>query len=137
MIKVVYSWRDRAELGAQQCERHYLSSHVHLAREAFVGTPGFRALVYNRVREARVNHFNARASVAVEHDMDAFIELYFDDLESMDEAFKQPTLTAMFEDHENFMETETAANVHIYFVDETLVAGSVPTGVAPAQPNGQ
>jgi uncharacterized protein (TIGR02118 family) len=136
MIKVVYAWRDRTALGAERCEQHYLSNHVQLARKAFVGTPGFRALVYNRVRETRVNHYNARTSVRVEPEMDAFIELYFDDLESMEQAFKQPTLTAMFEDHENFMETETSANVHIYYVEETLVAGSLPSGAVPAPSDG-
>ena len=54
-------------------------------------------------------------------DIDAFVELYFDDRASLERAFERPELSKMFDDHENFMAVNTAANVHIYEVDETTI----------------
>lgn len=123
MIKMVYAWRDRAELGAERCEEHYRTVHAELARGVYEGFPGFVALTYNRVREARVNDENEAVSHAVTPDFDAFIELWFEDQASFDAALSQPGLDRMFVDHANFMETDIPANIRIYDVDETLVVG--------------
>jgi uncharacterized protein (TIGR02118 family) len=125
VIKVLYAWRDDPDLGAEACEAHYRANHVRLARAAFDGTPGFVALLYNRVRSAKVNDHNAREGRPVTSDIDAFVELYFTDQASMDAAFAKPELTAMFEDHPNFMETDVEANVRIYEVDELVVWGEL------------
>jgi hypothetical protein len=42
----------------------------------------------------------------------------------MREAFARPQMAAMFDDHPNFMATDTAANVRIYEVEESVFFGS-------------
>jgi uncharacterized protein (TIGR02118 family) len=126
MIKMMFGWRDRPELSAEQCEHHYRTVHMPMARAAFEGTDGFIAIVFNRVRSAAKNDFNQPERIAVEPDLDGILELYFRDEDSMRAAFAQPQMKRMFEDHPNFMHTETAGNVRIYEVDETVILGRQP-----------
>jgi uncharacterized protein (TIGR02118 family) len=121
MIKMVYTWKDNPALTPAQCEEHYREVHMELARQAYRGAPGFRALRYNRVRRHLVNDFNSAVPREEPSDIDAFVELYFDDRASLERAFERPELSKMFDDHENFMAVNTAANVHIYEVDETTI----------------
>jgi hypothetical protein len=58
LIKMMYAWRDNPALTPEQCERHYRTVHMDLARRAFAGVNGFRALRYSRVRRHLVNYYN-------------------------------------------------------------------------------
>ena len=126
MIKMRFAWRDRPGLSAAQCEEHYRTVHMGLARSAFENVDGFVAVVYERVRGAAVNDFNKPERRAVVPDVDASCDVYFRDEESMRRAFERPQMAAMFEDHENFMDTESLANVRIYDVEETVFLGARP-----------
>jgi hypothetical protein len=83
MIKVVFGWKDHPERTPEECDAHYRAVHMELARRAFDGVDGFRALVYNRVRRHFVNDFNRPEPIQREPDMDAFVELYFDSREQL------------------------------------------------------
>lgn len=126
MIKVVFGWRDHPELSAEECEAHYRAVHMRLAREAFQGAEGFVALVYNRVRRHFVNDYNRPEPLDRPPDMDAWVELFFESRELLEAAFERPGMGALFEDHPNFMATDTPANVRAYEVDETVFYGSRP-----------
>lgn len=126
MVKIMFGWRDRQDLTAQQCEEHYRNVHMKLATACYDGVDGFQAIVYDRVRSAAVNDFNRPERIEIEPDFDAFCELYFRDPESMQLAFQKPEMQAMFEDHENFMDTDSRSNVRIYAVDETVFFGTRP-----------
>lgn len=126
MIKLRFSWRDRPGMTAEQCEDHYRTVHMNLARAGFDGVDGFLAVVYERVRSAAVNDFNQPERRVVEPDFDAACELYFLDEPSMQQAFQRPQMAAMFADHVNFMDTESPANVRIYEVEETVFFGARP-----------
>jgi uncharacterized protein (TIGR02118 family) len=117
----MYAWRDNPALTAEQCEQHYRTVHMELARRTYTGVPGFRALRYSRVRRHLVNDYNQPVAVETPTDMDAFVELYFDDAETLQAAFTRPELAAMFADHENFMAVDIPANVRVYELDETTI----------------
>jgi uncharacterized protein (TIGR02118 family) len=124
MIKVVFSWRDHPDLGAEECERHYRAVHMPLARAAFDGVPGFVRLAYNRVRSSTVNDFNQREPRAVVPDVDAWVELYFESAGQLEAAFARPALQALFDDHPNFMLCDEAANIRVYRVDEEVICAA-------------
>lgn len=126
MIKVVFGWKDNPDLSPEECEVHYREVHMDLARECFADVDGFHALVYNRVRSHAVNNFNDPTAVPRDPDLDAFVELFMADQDSMDRAFANPQMTRMFEDHQNFMATDIPANVRIYHVDEDVFFGRRP-----------
>jgi hypothetical protein len=94
---------------------------MNLARSCFDGIDGFVALVYNRVLEHSVNDDNQPTPRSSPSDIDAYCELWFQDRESMRQAFAQPHMKRMFDDHPNFMQTEGPANIHVYDVAETVV----------------
>ena len=121
MIKVVFSWKDRPDLSAAECEARYRAVHIPLARAAFDGVEGFRELRFNRVRRETVNDYNRREPREVEPDVDAWVELYFESAELMQRAFERPQLGELFDDHPNWMECDTPANIRVYHVDETLI----------------
>lgn len=121
MIKIVFAWRDRRDRSPEECERHYRAVHMPLARKAFDGVPGFVALRYNRVRRFEVNDYNTRPPRAAEPDFHAWVELYFENEDLLAEAFSRPELGALFDDHVNFMETDTPANIHVFHVDEEVI----------------
>lgn len=127
MVKVIFSWRDHPDKTPAECEEHYRSVHMQLAREAFTGVDGFQALVYNRVRAHAVNDYNQPHRVEQPADYDAFLELYFRDEESMKAAFGRPGLGKLFDDHVNFMDVKSKANIHIYDVEETVFFGARST----------
>lgn len=120
MVKMMFSWKDRSDRTAEECEGHYRAVHMGLAREAFDGVEGFRRLVYNRVRSHRVNDFNSPESHPADTDFDAFVELWFDSPELLAQAMGRPPLDAMFKDHVNFMETDIPASTRIYELDEDV-----------------
>jgi uncharacterized protein (TIGR02118 family) len=126
VIKMVFGWRDRPDKSEDECDHHYRTVHMEMAKRAFDGADGFIAVVYNRVRIAAVNDFNRPERRTVEPDLNAFVELYFRDENSMREAFSKPQMAHMFDDHPNFMNTDTAASVRIYEVDESVFFGSRP-----------
>ena len=99
---------------------------MEMAKRAFDGADGFIAVVCNRVRAAAVNDFNRPERREVEPDLDAIVELHFRDEQSMRQAFARPQEARMFDDHPNFMDTNTQANVRIYEVDELVFFGSRP-----------
>lgn len=127
MIKMRFGWRDRPGMSAEECEDHYRTVHMGLARAGFEGVDGFLAVAFERVRSAAVNDFNRPERREVEPDFDAFCEVYFRDAESMQAAFRRPQMAAMFADHVNFMDTESESNVRIYEVEETVFFGARPT----------
>jgi hypothetical protein len=100
--------------------------HMDMARTAFDGADGFVAVVFNRVRSAGVNDFNRPERRTVEPDLNSILELYFRDEESMRKAFAHPQMALMFEDHPNFMDTDSEANVRIYEVEESVFFGARP-----------
>jgi hypothetical protein len=124
VIKMMFGWRDHPEKSAAECEQHYRAVHMDMARKAFDGADGFIAVVYNRVRGAAVNDFNLPVRREVEPDLDAIVELYFRDEQSMRAAFGRPEMARMFDDHPNFMATESVANVRIYEVEESVFFGA-------------
>jgi uncharacterized protein (TIGR02118 family) len=126
MIKMRFAWRDRPGMTAEECEAHYRDVHMGLARAGFDGVDGFIAVVYDRVRSAAVNDYNSPERRTVVSDVDASCDLYFRDEASMRAAFARPQLAAMFDDHVNFMDTESLANVRIYDVEETVFFGARP-----------
>ncbi len=126
MLKVIFGWRDHPGKTAEECERHYRSVHMKLAKAAYDGVDGFIAVVYDRVRGHAVNDYNQPQALAREPDIDAFCELYFRDEASMAAAFGRPQMKALFDDHVNFMDTEVPANVRSYTVDETVFLGRRP-----------
>jgi hypothetical protein len=126
VIKMLYAWRDHPDRTAEECEAHHRTVHMELARRAFTGVPGFRSLRYNRVRRHHVNDFNQPAPVDAPAEMDAFVELCFDDEASLQAAFGRPELAAMFDDHVNFMAVDVPANVHVYQLDETTILEAPP-----------
>ena len=130
MIKMLYAWRDHPDRTPEECEAHYRTVHMELARRAFTGVPGFRSLRYNRVRHHHVNHFNRPTPEDAPAEMDAFVELYFDDEASLQAAFARPELAAMFDDHGNFMAVDVPANVHVYQLDETIVLEAPADGLS-------
>jgi uncharacterized protein (TIGR02118 family) len=121
MVKVLFSWKDNPELGAQACEDHYRAHHMALARQVYTGADGFVRLTYNRVRGHRVNDFNSETAHEAESDMDAFVELWFESAAQLQKAMGHPVLKEMFEDHPNFMAVDTPANIKIYELDEEVV----------------
>jgi uncharacterized protein (TIGR02118 family) len=127
VVKVVFGWRDHPAKSAQECEDHYRSVHMKLAETAYDGVDGFVALAYDRVRRYLVNDHNQPTPSEREPDMDAFCELYFQDEATMAEAFKRPQMQALFDDHVNFMDVDSAANIRIYHVDETVFLGRRPS----------
>ena len=82
---------------------------------------GFRELRFNRVRRETVNDYNRREPREVEADVDAWVELYFESAELMQRAFERPQLGELFDDHPNWMECDTPANIRVYHVDETVI----------------
>lgn len=133
MIKMLFAWRDNPALSPEQCERHYRTVHIDLARTAFTGVAGFRSLRYNRVRRASVNNFNQRIAEEVTPDIDAFVELYFENADALARAFERPEVQRLFDDHENFMAVDVPANVHIYELDETVILEAGPSPDADAE----
>ena len=121
MVKVLFGWKDAPDRSAQECEDHYRSHHMALARTAYTGADGFRLLTYNRVRRHRVNDYNSPEPHDAVAPMDAFVELYFDSMAQLQAAMGHPVLAEMFEDHPNFMDVGVPANVVIYEVDEEVV----------------
>ncbi len=134
MIKIVYAWRDRPTLSTEECEAHYRSTHMRLAREAFTDCDGFVALRYNRVRGYRVNDYNDPESREATPDVDAWVELYFENEDKLQAAFARPELAAMFDDHENFMATEEPENIRIYRVEEETILAAADPVASPAAP---
>jgi uncharacterized protein (TIGR02118 family) len=124
---MMFGWRDHPDKSAEECEHHYRTVHMPMAQRAFDGADGFIAVVYNRVRGAAVNDFNRPDRIEVEPDVDAIVELYFQDADTMRQAFAQPQMARMFDDHPNFMDTESAANVRIYDVEESVFFGARPS----------
>lgn len=124
MIKIVFSWKDHPDRTAEECDAHYRAVHMRLAREAFDGVEGFRALVYNRVNRHFVNDHNRPEPRERPSDMDAYVELYFDSREQLEQAFGRPELDAMFADHPNFMEVDVPANIRAYDVEEDVYFGA-------------
>lgn len=130
MIKMLYAWKDNPDRTPEECEAHYRAVHMELARTAFRGVDGFRALRYNRIRRHMVNNYNTPEAVPEEPDIDAFVELYFDDAQSLQAAFGSPELAAMFDDHVNFMAVDVPKNVRIYELDETTILEVSDAGVS-------
>jgi uncharacterized protein (TIGR02118 family) len=123
MIKMIFAFRDNPELSAEECERHYRSVHMGMAKEAFEHADGFIAIAYNRVVRYTVNDFNSPEARETKSDADAFLELWFEDRESFTRAMDQDILKDMFDDHANFMEVDTAASIRGYEVVEDVYAG--------------
>jgi uncharacterized protein (TIGR02118 family) len=121
VIKTIFAWRDNPDLGAEACEAHYRAHHMPMAREAFQDAPGFIAIVFNRVRRHTVHDRNERDRREVPTDFDGYVELFFEDQEQMAAAFAAPKMQELFEDHGNFMDVTSVANIRVYEVDETVI----------------
>jgi len=126
MIKIIYAWRDHPDLTAEECEAHYRSVHMGLAREAFDGAEGFLSLTYNRVRSHFVNDFNRPEAIETPPDIDAYVELHYESPELLEHAFSRPAMGALFADHPNFMDVDSPANVRGYRIEETVFFGARP-----------
>lgn len=126
MIKMVFAWRDRPGMTPGECDAHYRSVHAKLARDLYTDAEGFRALIYNRVTSYHVQDYNDRAVRPETPDIDAFVEIFFDTREQMNQVLLRPELDAMHKDHAHFMDVASAANIRIYSVDEMVVLGQRP-----------
>ena len=121
MIKTIFAWRDNPAIGSEASEAYYRAHHIPLAQQAFADAPGFIAIVFNRVRRHTVNDYNQRDPREQTPDFDAYVELFFEDRESMAAAFGAPIMQDMFDDHPNFMDVSTLANIRVYEVEETVM----------------
>jgi len=121
MIKILLTWNRNPNLTEEQCEEHYLTVHTELAKKALKNGPGLRRYVQNKVvRHTIINYNECDTPIEAKPDFDRFVELYFDNKESMERAFNTPEIKACFDDHKNFMETDTPANLKIYEVVEEI-----------------
>jgi len=109
------------DLSEEEVERHYQTVHTELARNAFRNIPGFRKYVQNKVLSHTVYNFNqwGKAELA-EPEFDRFVELYFDDVETLAKSFETPEMKACFDDHKNFMDINRPANIKVYEVGELV-----------------
>lgn len=123
MYKLLVTWKRNPRIPEEEAERNYLGRHTEMGRAVFNGdVPGFRAYVQNRVVGHWVHDFNRRERRFCEADFDRFIEVYFDDEESLNAAFSSPAMADAFDDHHNFMDTEIEASIHIYEVEEVIAS---------------
>ena len=120
MIKFLFTWKKNPELTEEQCEQHYRTVHTELAKKALGQIPGLRRYVQNKVLRSVVHNYNQREPVEVEPEFDRFVELYFDNIEAMGEAFSTPEMQACFDDHQNFMDTNIPASLKVYEVEEEI-----------------
>lgn len=121
MIKIVSMWKRNPDRSADECEQHYREVHTELAKKALANVPGFRRYVQNRICSQANYHFNdAHKPEQVEPEFDRFVELYFDDRESLEKAMSTPEMQACFDDHPNFMHVRTSKNLVIYDVIEEI-----------------
>jgi uncharacterized protein (TIGR02118 family) len=127
MIKLLYAWRDHPDRTAEECQQHYRDVHMPLARQAWEGVDGFVAIAYNRVIRHTVNDHNRPEAIEKATDIDAFVELWFEDRERFERAFGNPVLAQMFDDHGNFMDVDSPANIRVYDVEEDVFVGRRPT----------
>jgi hypothetical protein len=127
VFKILFAWRDHPQLSAEECERHYRAVHMVLAREAFDQADGFIAIAYNRVNRHFVNDRNEPRAIDRDPDIDAFVEIWFEDRVRFQRALEHPNLPLMFEDHGNFMDVTSRANIRVYEVDEAVYHGRRPT----------
>jgi uncharacterized protein (TIGR02118 family) len=123
MIKLLFAWRDNPQRTAEECEKHYRDVHMKLAHEAYTGVDGFVAISYNRVVRHTIHAFDESAAVESESDIDAFVELWFEDRERLERAFASPVLPRMFEDHGNFMDLSGPTSIRTYDVSEVVYLG--------------
>ena len=126
MIKFLYAWRDNPNRTAAECDAHYRNVHMAMAKQVYTDAEGFVAIAYNRVKKHTVNDNNEPAAIERPSDIDAFVELWFEDRASLEKAFGHPVLAQMFDDHANFMDVEGPANIRVYEVDEDVFFGKRP-----------
>lgn len=122
MIKIVTLWKRNPRLTEEECEEHYRTVHTALARKALENVPGFRRYIQNKVVNQTVYNFNDAArpeQVAPEYDR--FVELYFDDMASLEKAMAAPEMQACLDDHPNFMDVRIPRSLVIYEVAERTV----------------
>ena len=121
MIKFLFTWKNNPDLTEEQCDQHYRTVHTELALKGFRKATGLRSYVQNKVvKHTLVNYNECDNPVEAEPDFDRFVELYFDDRESMEKTFSLPEIKACFEDHKNFMDVNIPANLKIYEVIEEI-----------------
>ena len=136
MIKLMMTWRDNQELGAEQCDRHYLTTHTRMGNAVLADVPGFLRYTQNRVKRHFVHQYNSRDTVDREPEFHRTIELYFTDQESLNRVFARPEMQLMFNDHRNFMQTDIDPSQSVYIMDEivALERGRDGTLMVPAPP---
>jgi hypothetical protein len=123
VYKLLITWKRNPRIPEEEAEANYLGRHTELGRAVFNGdTPGFRAYVQNKVVGGWVHDFNTEERRFVEPDFDRFIEVYFDDEESLNAAFTSPEMTEAFGDHAGFMDTEIEASIRVYQVEEVIAS---------------
>lgn len=123
MYKLLITWKRNPKISEEETEQHYLGTHTAMGRAIYNSdTPGFRAYVQNRVVGHWVHDFNSPEPRHREPDFDRFIEVYFDDEESLNAAFASPEMADAFGDHPNFMDTECEASIRIYEVEEVIAS---------------
>lgn len=120
MIKLLYTWKDNPDLSPEECDRHYREHHTKLAMQGMAEVPGVRAYVTNRVTRHYVHDYNGLDAREAAPPFDRFVEVYFDDMESIEALFARDHMQAVFEDHPNFMETNVPASMCVYEVDEEI-----------------
>ncbi len=121
MVKLVSMWKRNPDKTEEECEDHYLKVHTELAKKALANVPGFRKYVQNKVISQAINNYNDTANPEqVEPDYDRFVEIYFDDAESLEKALDTPEMRACYKDHPNFMNTKIPRNLVIYEVLEVI-----------------
>jgi hypothetical protein len=126
MIKLVFAWKDNPDKTPEECEAHYRKVHMELAKQVYTGAEGFIAIAYNRVKKHSVNDFNQPNLIATPSDIDAYVELWYEDQASLEKAMGHPVLQQMWADHPNFMACDVPASVRVYEVDETVYLGHRP-----------
>jgi EthD domain len=115
------TWKNNPRRTPEECESHYVNQHTRLALASIDAGSGLRRYVQNRVTACTWHNFNSPQPELGQADFDRYIELYFDDASAMERSFAETDMSAIFADHENFMDTEIAGSLRVYQIEETVV----------------
>jgi hypothetical protein len=125
MIKLVMSWKNNPHLSAEEADRHYEEVHTKLALAMIADKPEALAYVQNRVFASMAVDFNDPATMHEEPpQFDRYMEVYFEDVESMTAAMSRVGNVDPFADHPNFMDVDTPASLRVYHVESRVIANN-------------
>lgn len=120
MIKLMMTWRDNPEKGADGSDAHYLAKHTEMGLATLADVPGFLRYTQNRVTRHFVHRRNGRETEDREPEFHRTIEIYFTDEEALMKVFNRPEMDVMFADHPNFMDADADPSQCVYLLEEVV-----------------